>query len=180
MPSLLTCLLGKKLCKDHSENHWELRDLSASLIGQVVKDYGMSYHTLLQRLARTFLRTLLDPSKPSESHYGAIKGLFILGQETVRVLLLPNVKAFSALTQVELGSSDQVVVESARMCLTTLSQLMCDYAKSMKSQDPSQNTNSVNNSDSDVSKLRSEYGKFVSDYIVSQPDFSQWCNYLIN
>jgi hypothetical protein len=32
IPSVLTCLLGKRLCAKPTEDHWELRDFSAQLL----------------------------------------------------------------------------------------------------------------------------------------------------
>ena len=51
--------------------------------------------TLKPRLARSCLKQFLDPNKPLAVHYGAIIGLQAIGgAETVRALILPNIKAY--------------------------------------------------------------------------------------
>lgn len=32
MPPVLTCLVGRKICNDPNENHWEVRDYVANLV----------------------------------------------------------------------------------------------------------------------------------------------------
>ncbi|GMF72925.1 unnamed protein product [Aspergillus oryzae] len=75
-----------------------LRELAASLLGLIAKKYSHSSHTLKPRLARSCLKTFLDPSKPFGAHYGAIIGLQAVGgAEAVRVLILPNLPTYGAL-----------------------------------------------------------------------------------
>ena len=54
--------------------------------------------TLKPRLARSCLKTFLDPSKPFGAHYGAIIGIHAVGgAEAMRVLVLPNVPTYGNL-----------------------------------------------------------------------------------
>ncbi|GAB1202275.1 hypothetical protein APSETT445_000886 [Aspergillus pseudonomiae] len=77
---------------------FSLRELAASLLGLIAKKYSHSSHTLKPRLARSCLKTFLDPSKPFGAHYGAIIGLQAVGgAEAVRVLILPNLPTYGAL-----------------------------------------------------------------------------------
>jgi transcription initiation factor TFIID subunit 6 len=49
---------------------------------------------LQPRVTKTLLRAYLDPLKGIGTHYGAVVGLASLGHEVVKVLIVPNVKAF--------------------------------------------------------------------------------------
>ena len=58
--------------------------------------YGKFSHGLKPRLARSCLKTFLDPKKPFGSHYGAILGLKAVGgAEVIRKLVVPNLKTYS-------------------------------------------------------------------------------------
>ncbi|PLB42374.1 TATA-binding protein-associated factor TAF6 [Aspergillus candidus] len=101
VPSILTCLIGRQLGgnADLSEQ-LALRDLAGSILGLIARKYSHASHTLKPRLARTCLKTFLDPSKPFGAHYGAIIGLHAVGGvEAVRVLILPNLPTYGSLLQ---------------------------------------------------------------------------------
>ncbi|KAG6355920.1 hypothetical protein INS49_015304 [Diaporthe citri] len=96
---VLTCLMSRKLGADEGmdavKEQYELRELSASILGSIAKSYGKSNTRLRPKLTRTCLKYLLDPSKPAAVLYGAVSGLSAAGgPESVRVLLLPNLKSF--------------------------------------------------------------------------------------
>jgi len=98
MPAILTCLLGKQLCRTPSvEDHWSLRDAAAQILKTVCKNYGNAYHTLEARVTKTLLKAFLDPLRPLPTHYGAIVGLSVLGYEVIRSMLLPNIKVYHKL-----------------------------------------------------------------------------------
>ncbi|XP_056173319.1 transcription initiation factor TFIID subunit 6-like isoform X3 [Syzygium oleosum] len=79
MPSIITCLVTKRLGNRLTDNHWELRNMSASLVASICKRYGHVYHNLQPRVIRTLVHAFLDPKKSLPQHYGAIKGLAALG-----------------------------------------------------------------------------------------------------
>jgi transcription initiation factor TFIID subunit 6 len=97
----VTCLLGRRIgseSPDEAQNQYQLRELCASLIGLIAKKYTKSSKLLKPRLARTFLKHFLDPTKPLPVHYGAISGLTAVGgRETVRTLIIPNIKAYETI-----------------------------------------------------------------------------------
>ncbi|KAI9847899.1 MAG: hypothetical protein M1837_001416 [Sclerophora amabilis] len=96
VPPVLTCLVGRHLGDSSAPYaHYALRDLAASLISTISKKYAKSSRALKPRLARTCLKHFLDPDKPLSVHYGAILGLQAVGgAETVRVLIVPNLKTY--------------------------------------------------------------------------------------
>lgn len=97
----VTCLLGRRIGPESAEeaqNQYQLRELCASLIGLIAKKYTKSSKLLKSRLARTFLKHFLDPTKPLPVHYGAISGLTAVGGcEAVRILILPNLRAYETI-----------------------------------------------------------------------------------
>jgi transcription initiation factor TFIID subunit 6 len=97
--SVLTCLIGRGIpgaTSDEIRDQYKLREYSASLIGHIAKKYAKSSQQLKPRLARTFLKYFLDPRKPLDQQYGAIIGLSAVGgPEAVRMLVIPNLKAYN-------------------------------------------------------------------------------------
>lgn len=106
VPPVLTCLIGRSLGSGiGSLDHYDLRDLAASLLGHLCHKYSKYSHNLKPRLARSLLKTYLDPKKPYGSHYGAILGLKgIGGAEVVRQLIIPSLKTFGELLEEDLSS----------------------------------------------------------------------------
>jgi transcription initiation factor TFIID subunit 6 len=110
IPSVLTCLIGRTLGSGiGSLDHFDLRDLAASLIAHLCRKYSKSSKTLKPRLARSCLKNFLDPKKPFGTHYGAILGLSAAGgPDAVRVLIVPNLKEYEGLIR------DQIALNGAR------------------------------------------------------------------
>ncbi|KAJ8556010.1 hypothetical protein K7X08_022768 [Anisodus acutangulus] len=107
MPSIMTCLVAKRLGNRLSDNHWELRDFSAKLVALICKRHGQVYHNLQPRVTRTLLHAFLDPTKALPQHYGAIQGLAALGPGVVRQLVLPNLEAYLQLLDPEMQLEKQ-------------------------------------------------------------------------
>ncbi|KAI9788599.1 MAG: hypothetical protein M1835_002185 [Candelina submexicana] len=107
VPPVLTCLVGRRIGENSASlSHFALRDLAASLISMIAKKYAKSSHTLKPRLARTCLKHFLDPNKPLGVHYGAIIGLKAIGgAETVRVLLIPNLKPYESMIRDDISEN---------------------------------------------------------------------------
>ncbi|KAJ1844513.1 histone H4-like TAF Taf6, SAGA complex subunit, partial [Coemansia sp. RSA 486] len=124
IPSLLTCLVSKRLCETYSEDHWSLRDGAAQQISEICQQFGQSYHTLQARIARTLLRAFLDPTKPLTTHYGAIVGLTKLGVSVIRVLVLPNIKSYMTLLDSEMEKDSEQLRDDARHCQGALLECM--------------------------------------------------------
>ncbi|XP_072962813.1 transcription initiation factor TFIID subunit 6 isoform X1 [Typha angustifolia] len=107
MPSMITCLVAKKLGHRIADNHWELRDFSANLVSSVCRRFGHVYHNLQSRLTKTLIHAFLDPSKALTQHYGAIQGLSALGPGVVRLLILPNLETYMQLLEPEMQLDKQ-------------------------------------------------------------------------
>jgi transcription initiation factor TFIID subunit 6 len=106
VPVVLTCLLSPHLGNPaNQQEQYPLRSAAASIIGRIGKNYAKASQTLRPRLARSCLKTFLDPKKPLETHYGAILGLkAVSGREGVRTLIIPNLKEYSKLLQESLDA----------------------------------------------------------------------------
>ncbi|XP_059442869.1 transcription initiation factor TFIID subunit 6-like isoform X1 [Corylus avellana] len=102
MPSVMTCLVAKRLGNRSSDNHWELRNFTANLVASICKRYGHVYHNLQPRITRTLLHAFLDPTKALSQHFGAIQGLAALGPNVVRLLILPNLEPYLQLLAPEM------------------------------------------------------------------------------
>ncbi|KAJ4972440.1 hypothetical protein NE237_005614 [Protea cynaroides] len=102
MPSVVTCLVAKRLGNRFTDNHWELRNFTAKLVASICKRFGHVYHNLQPRLTRTLLHAFLDPTRSLTQHYGAIQGLAALGPNVVRLLILPNLEPYLQLLEPEM------------------------------------------------------------------------------
>lgn len=107
MPSVITCLVAKRLGGKVTVNHWELRDFTASLVAFICKRFGHVYQNLQGRVTRTLLHAFLDPKKALTQHYGAIRGLAALGSRVVRLVVLPNLELYLRLLAPELSPETQ-------------------------------------------------------------------------
>uniref|UniRef100_A0A5B7CC85 Putative transcription initiation factor TFIID subunit 6 n=1 Tax=Davidia involucrata TaxID=16924 RepID=A0A5B7CC85_DAVIN len=107
MPSVMTCLVAKRLGSKFSDNHWELRNFTANLVASVCKRFGHVYHNLQPRVTRTLLHAFLDPTKALAQHYGAIQGLAALGPSVIRLLVLPNLEPYLQLLEPEMQLDKQ-------------------------------------------------------------------------
>ena len=117
VPSVLTCLIGRTLGSGiGSLDHFDLRDLAASLLAHLCRKYSKSSKTLKPRLARSCLKNFLDPKKPFGTHYGAILGLAAAGgSDAVRVLIVPNLEEYESLIRDEIASNGTRQAEAEKV-----------------------------------------------------------------
>lgn len=104
MPCILTLLLAKRIgspTKDMDseaaiyeqlKGQFAVREFASLLLEHVINSYGSAYSILKPRVTRTLLRALLDTSKPTGTHYGALLGLEKLGPEVIKLVLVSNLK----------------------------------------------------------------------------------------
>ncbi|KAI8623918.1 DUF1546-domain-containing protein [Xylariaceae sp. FL1651] len=98
---VLTCLMGRRLGSesgsDAIKEQYQLREVAASLIGQIARKYSSSNKLLRPKLTRSCLKAFLNPNMPPQVWYGAILGILAAGgSEAVKVLVLPNLKSFES------------------------------------------------------------------------------------
>ncbi|KAI0513329.1 TAF6-like protein [Xylaria bambusicola] len=98
---VLTCLLGRRLGSENGSDavkeQYQLREVAASLIGRIAQKYSGANKVLRPKLTRSCLKAFLNPSMPSQVWYGAILGILAAGgPEAIKVLVLPNLKAFDS------------------------------------------------------------------------------------
>lgn len=98
---VLTCLLGRRLGSesgsDAIKEQYQLREMAASLIGQIANKYCTSNKLLRPKLTRSCLKAFLNPNMPPQVWYGAILGILAAGgPEAIKVLVLCNLKAFDS------------------------------------------------------------------------------------
>ena len=100
VPPILTCLQAHRpgSTADHWQSVYELRDFAASLLIKAVRKYGRSSQTLRPKLARSLLKTLLNPNESLGAQYGALVGFQgITGSDGIRTAIIPNLKIFDSI-----------------------------------------------------------------------------------
>jgi transcription initiation factor TFIID subunit 6 len=122
MPSILTCLIAKRLgdpSKTPSNETYSLRDFAANILSLVLSRFSASYSTLKPRITRALLKAFLDNKKPFTTHYGAITGLRIMGREVIRAIVLPNLKIYAEMV-LKPGLADGELRYDAEKCLEAI------------------------------------------------------------
>ncbi|CAM8949763.1 unnamed protein product [Rhodiola kirilowii] len=107
MPSVVTCLVSRRLGTRIADNHWELRDFTANLAALICKRFGSVYGNLQARYTKTLVNAFLDPKKALTQHYGAIQGLAALGPNVVRFLIMPNLEPYLKILEPEMAFEKQ-------------------------------------------------------------------------
>ncbi|KAJ2556606.1 histone H4-like TAF Taf6, SAGA complex subunit [Coemansia sp. RSA 1933] len=170
IPSLLTCLVSKRLCEEYTEDHWSLRDNAAEQIADICRTYGHSYHTLQSRIARTLLRAFLDPTKPLTTHYGAIVGLTKLGASTVRVLILPNIRTYMTLLSTEMEKKNPQLTHEGKHCQEALLAALRVVAREEMAAAEGGGLEPANLNSVQKSKLASVVGEAMAGVVFAEKD----------
>ncbi|PRP82397.1 hypothetical protein PROFUN_10173 [Planoprotostelium fungivorum] len=131
MPAICTCMVGKRLCAEPTENHWALRDYSASLVLLVCERFGRGYPAFQPRVTKTLVQAFCDPSKPLTTHYGAIKGLSVFGPQVVETSLIPHLKDYVPKLQPKLESKNLNELNEAKRVKTALLECVGKYIYQM-------------------------------------------------
>ena len=105
MPTLLTCVVGKRLCQNpEKEDHWKLRENASQLVSLICRRFGDAYVALQPRILKTLSKALnqCDSTGANQSEqewllslpqkYGALICLTILGKESVQLIILPKLE----------------------------------------------------------------------------------------
>lgn len=168
VPVVLTCLLSPHIgAPGSTQEEFPLRAGAASIMGKVAKKYAKASQTLPARLARSCLKTFLDPKKPFETHYGAILGLeAVSGREGVRTLIIPNLKEYGRLVQdtIEVGQTNTNSAEYVLSAIIGVLQGLREDAG------PLVNGFASGDVESQRSKLEAKFGSLITNRIVAQGD----------
>ncbi len=117
MPTILSCLVAKKLSDNPQHSGNDCRVYAAQLMSHICITYGDAYPTLIPRVTKTLLRAFIDPTKSLGCRYGAILGLEGLGPQVTHRVVVPNVKVFGeemfqALNNVEVKEEAQLCIQA--------------------------------------------------------------------
>lgn len=176
IPPILTCLIGRKLGSgapspsQTTTDHFDLRDLAASILGLLCDKFGSAYQTLRPRVTKTLLKAYLDNKKALATHYGAIIGLTQMGREVVRVLVLPNAKIYELVLKPELESTNEKRQMEAKKCLDALRRALASV-KGEELPDAMLNVVADKSEDEIQATLQERIGTLLTEYIlVQEPD----------
>lgn len=165
VPPIITCLLGRKIGRegvDSIQDQYRLRDLAASLIGNVVEKYSKSSQELQARVTRTCLKYFLDPGRTLGQHYGAIEGIRKGGgAPAILALVLPNLKAYEAVlvkAQNELGPND----ENYQMLITGIMTAIASIADASIEM-----TNGMNGNAAEATEIEDYLGTVIGSHVVA-------------
>lgn len=121
IPAVMTCIVSKQLSpKPDTDNHWALRDFGSRLIAQICRAFNSTTNNVQTRVTKTYCKALQQEKASLSTHYGAITGLSELGQEVVKVLILPRLKIESALIKKAQEGVDPVEKNAAENLKTLL------------------------------------------------------------
>lgn len=185
MPCILTLLLAKRVGPPVPENadddavleiikgQFAVRQFASLLLQHIIDSFGSSYSTLKPRVTRTFLRALLDSSKPLGTHYGALLGIEKLGTEVIRLVLVGNVKMWykqvienDKKRPVETNILKEKVIEVLEKLKIEDTPLKDASAMDVDSQDPS---------DTVKENLKERIGEPLANDLLKRPDAKSIC-----
>jgi transcription initiation factor TFIID subunit 6 len=91
MPSVLTCIVAKRLSENpDKDNHWQLRVLASKTVAEICERYGEEYATLQPRVTATLQKGLKTVQSPLPTIFGALVGLSSLGARVIETLVSPE------------------------------------------------------------------------------------------
>eukprot|EP01134_Creolimax_fragrantissima_P005358 CFRG5358T1 len=111
LPGVMSCVLRKshpdQINPKQATSHWDLRQLAAKLLADMCMQWPKTEAPLEPRVTKLYVRGLLDAKKSPASSYGAVVGIAALGGKSIQTVLLPNLKAYSAILD-SLLSADNI------------------------------------------------------------------------
>eukprot|EP00039_Didymoeca_costata_P029628 m.25583 g.25583 ORF g.25583 m.25583 type:complete len:477 (+) comp7718_c0_seq1:183-1613(+) len=113
LPAVLSCIVGKSLCKNPMEDHWSLRR-SASEVVTKICDKFKSYANIQSRVSKTMIGALLDPSRTLPQHYGAILTLDGLGPHVVDALIIDSLSTYGPFLTEKLNDESSSIRSDAQ------------------------------------------------------------------
>ncbi|SCW00540.1 LAFE_0C06436g1_1 [Lachancea fermentati] len=196
MPSILTLLLAKKLGGNPPANQAKeqqgsppvpsvslpdiefldktnaLRDFAASLLDHVLQKFPQVYKSLKPRVMRTLLKTFLDTNRSFGTYYGCMRGVSVLGPESVR-FFLGNLASWSNLIFGHNSSAEDSSTSSGRFSKAE-NELLCkvivDALCVLKKDLPSGQKYEDDVSDEEKDRLVKRCGHTIANYILQRDD----------
>eukprot|EP00051_Salpingoeca_urceolata_P016279 m.215330 g.215330 ORF g.215330 m.215330 type:complete len:440 (-) comp18634_c0_seq5:58-1377(-) len=133
MPSVITCVVGKKLGDYPTEqNHWQLRDVAATLVAAICAKYANQYNEIQARVTKTLVKKFLSADTSLPTQYGAVKCLAQLGHRVVSMFLIDNIAAYRPFLEKKLG--DPVTKPDAERIFAALAEAVGKYLKAQARQ----------------------------------------------
>lgn len=191
MPSILTLLLAKRLGGNGSKNSSDdkivdqqnkkeflektnaVRDFASSLLDHVLKKFPKVHKSLKPRVTRTLLKTFLDINRSFGTYYGCVRGVSVLGNETIR-FFLGNLQNWSKLVFEEYDRSQSEDSKSGKnltdLEIKLLSTVIVSTLEKLKSDLPSSYNPSGDFSEEDKTRLRERCGITVGNVILERDD----------
>ncbi|KAJ4293663.1 histone H4-like TAF Taf6, SAGA complex subunit [Kalmusia sp. IMI 367209] len=141
--------------------HFDIRKIAASLLQRMCRQYSSSNQGLKARIARSCLKSFLDPNKPLGTHFGALEALRrVTGPEGVRMLILPNLKIYDEVLSESLA--DESKKGEAQRVLAVILQCLDE----MERVRGATRANGVANIDSLKERLTDKVGEVVADSVI--------------
>lgn len=122
IPAILSCALSKRISKYYYDNHWTLRDFSTYVIATICHVYGNEMNRIKQRVVNIYLQPIYNHSMSLTSLYGGLKGLSSLGEEIIKIYIIPNLymlgkRVYKILENKTYKSEDkQGILEAQHVC----------------------------------------------------------------
>lgn len=118
LPAVLTCLVRARLSSSSLEDHWSLRDFSATLLRHICAEHGLDYISLQPRIMHALGEALADPRRALASQFGALRGLLALGEAATSSLVIPQLSTVVPLLEMLLHPL--AVTEATKVILRPL------------------------------------------------------------
>lgn len=129
MPPILTCIVGKHLCHEPFEDHWQLRDYASDMLQTVCQKFGHVYPTLQPRVSKTLVMAWMDPTRSLNTHYGCVLALRKLGVLVIKKLIVPYVQTYMGQLQPALNSTNEATKMEASFVYHALLDAVSIYVR---------------------------------------------------
>ena len=115
MPSVLTCIVAKRLSENpEKDNHWRLRVLASKTVAEICERYGEEYATLQPRVTATLQKGLKATQSPLPTIFGALVGLSSLGPRVIETVVCPELDRIVQRAEDILSSTEKTILAIGR------------------------------------------------------------------
>lgn len=111
MPSVLTCIVAKRLSENpEKDNHWQLRVLASKTVAEICECYGEEYATLQPRVTATLQKGLKATQSPLPTIFGALVGLSSLGPRVIETVVCPELDRIVQRAEDILSNTEKIIL----------------------------------------------------------------------